>query len=149
LLGSPLLDLDQEIEARAGLAVREIFEKQGESVFRELEHSCLKDTARFEDAVVATGGGTMTFPRNVALIRRLGVCIWLNPSFETIVDRISRQGKDDRPLFRSEEQALELFRRRLPAYRQCDLEIDVASRESAPEVAARIALRLRERSCVI
>ena len=149
LLGYPLLDLDQEIESRAGLAVREIFEKQGESVFRELEHSCLKETARLQDAVVATGGGTMTFPRNVAVIRRLGVSVWLNPSFETIVDRISRRGKEDRPLFRTEQQALELFRRRLPAYRQCDLEIDVAPGESVPEVAARIALRLRERSCAI
>lgn len=149
LLGYPLLDLDREIESRVGLAVREIFEKQGESVFRELEHSCLKDTARFEDVVVATGGGTMTFQRNAAVIRRLGMSIWLNPSFETIVGRISGRGKDDRPLFESERQALELFRRRLPAYRQCDLEIDVAPSESVPEVAARIALRLRERSCVI
>ena len=91
----------------------------------------------------------MTFPRNVAVIRRLGVSVWLNPSFETIVDRISRRGKEDRPLFRTEQQALELFRRRLPAYRQCDLEIDVAPGESVPEVAARIALRLRERSCAI
>lgn len=149
LLGCPLLDLDREVEARAELSVREIFERLGEGAFRELEHDCLKQTARFQEAVVATGGGTMTFHRNVAVIRRLGVSVWLNPSFATIVERIGGRGKSDRPLFKTEEQALALFRERLPAYRQSDLQIDVGAHETAPEVAARIALRLRERRCVI
>lgn len=149
LLGCPLVDLDREVEARAELSVRDIFERLGEGAFRELEHDCLKQTVRFQEAVVATGGGTMTFPRNVAVIRRLGVSVWLNPSFATIVERIGGRGKRDRPLFKTEEQALALFRQRLPAYRQSDLQMDVAPHETAPEVAARIALRLRERRCVI
>ncbi|HEX9736208.1 MAG TPA: shikimate kinase [Thermoanaerobaculia bacterium] len=149
LLGSALLDLDHEVEARAGLSIREIFERLGEGAFRELEHDCLKQTARFQAAVVATGGGTMTFPRNLALIRRLGVSVWLNPSFATIVERIGGRGKSDRPLFKTEEQALALFRERLPAYRRSDLQMDVAPGETAAEVAARIALRLKERRCVI
>lgn len=149
LLGCPLLDLDDEIAAQAGLSVREIFERMGEAAFRDLEHHCLKQTARYPQAVVATGGGTMVFPRNVAAIRQLGVSVWLNPSFATIVDRIGGLGKVDRPLFQSEEQALALYRERLPAYRQSDLQMDVASHETAAEVAARIALRLKERRCII
>lgn len=144
LLGCPLVDLDREVEIRAGHALREIFERQGEAAFRELEHICLKETARFDDAVVATGGGTITFPRNLAVIRSLGVSVWLNPSFATIVERIGAFGKLDRPLFEDERQALELFRSRLPAYRQSDLTMEIAPEETAAEVAARIALRLRE-----
>lgn len=149
LLGYPSLDLDREVEARVGLSVRDIFERQGESAFRELEHSCLKETARLEDVVVATGGGTMTFPRNVEVLRSLGLSIWLNPSFETIAARMGAGGRLRRPLFQTEEQARELFRRRLPAYRQADLVMDVAPGETASEVAARIALCLRERRCGI
>ena len=148
-LGYPMLDLDREIETRPALAIREIFEKWGEAAFRDLEHECLKETARLESAVVATGGGTMTFPRNVALIRQLGVSVWLNPSFATIVDRIGGRGRMNRPLFDPEEQALELFRRRLAAYRQADLHMEVTPEETVAEVAARIVLCLRDRQCVI
>lgn len=157
LLGYFWLDLDQEIEARAGLEVREIFEKRGETAFRDLEHACLKETARLEDVVVATGGGTMAFPRNVAEIRRLGLSVWLNPSFDTIVGRISAPGRPlfqgeqqaRRPLFQSEQQARELFQQRLPAYRKSDMTMDVELHEAASDVAARIVRRLREQHCVI
>ncbi len=143
-----MLDLDQEIERRAGIAVREIFEVQGEAAFRELEHLSLKETARLEKVVVATGGGTMTFPRNRAVMSRLGVSVWLNPSFATIARRIGATQTGDRPLFKDQEQARTLYSSRLSAYARADLQIDVASRETASDVAARIALQLRERHCV-
>lgn len=149
LLGYPILDLDREVEIRSELTVREIFERQGEAAFRELEHACLKETARLSDAVVATGGGVMTFPHNVEVMRQLGVSIWLNPDFETIIDRMSPQGRARRPLFQNEEQARKLFQQRLAAYRQSDVTMDVASSDNAPDVAARIALRLREERCDI
>ncbi len=142
-----MLDLDQEIEKRAGYAVREIFEEQGEAAFRELEHLCLKETERLEKVVVATGGGAMTFPRNRAEMRRLGVSVWLNPSFATIVERLGAS-TSDRPLFQDEQQANALYRSRLEAYAQADLRIDIESSETATQVASRIALQLRERHCV-
>ena len=145
-LGYRSIDLDEEIEACSGRTIPEIFERDGEPVFRDLEHACLRDTVRWDDTVVSTGGGTVLFERNAALIRRWGVSVWLNPSFATIVDRIGAVGKRDRPLFETEEQALALFRARLPAYRRADVEITVGPTETPSEVAARIALRFRERS---
>ena len=86
------IDLDREIEARAGLGISEIFARYGENRFRDLEHLCLQETAQWDDTVIATGGGTITFKRNLALIRRLGVSVWLNPSFATIVDTLEECG---------------------------------------------------------
>lgn len=149
ILQVPFIDLDTEIERRSGCSVREIFERSGEPVFRDLEHHALRATAALEAVVVATGGGTITFERNLAILRRSGVSLWLNPSFQTIADRIGGLGKHDRPLFRSEEQAFELYRRRLDAYRQADLEVAIGPDETPREVAARIHLLLRERVCVI
>jgi shikimate kinase len=127
------------------MSVREIFEREGEAAFRELEHAALVDAVKApQAAVIATGGGTFTFPRNLALIRGSGVSVWLNPSFATIVARIGALGKLDRPLFRSEVEALELYRARLPSYRKADHRVDVSADESPEEVAARIALRLRK-----
>jgi shikimate kinase len=152
LLDVPFADLDQEIELRAGCGVREIFERQGEQVFRRLEIEALQAAVGapgMERAVIATGGGTTASEIGARIIRGGGLAVWLNPSFATIVRRIGSLGKDDRPLFRQEEQALELYRQRLPAYRRADLTVDIGAEESPEEVAARITLLLRERRCAI
>lgn len=148
-LGVPFVDLDKEVELRAGLRVREIFERHGEPVFRGMEREALEATLALPDVVVATGGGTVTFEGNARLIREGGLSVWLNPSFATIVERVGALGKEDRPLFRNETQALALYRDRLPAYRRADLTMDMAPGEGPEEIAARIALRLGERRCVI
>lgn len=146
-LGVSFVDLDEEIERRAGLKVREIFERHGEPVFRQLEHEALLAVLDLADAVVATGGGTMVFEGNARLIRAEGLSVWLNPPFAAIAARIGGKGKKDRPLFRDEAQALELYRARLPAYQRADLTVDVTPAEGPEEVAARIALLIGERRC--
>lgn len=144
-LGVPFMDLDAEIERRAGLGVREIFEQQGEPAFRRLEAETLRETLAWPDIVVATGGGTMVFEGNARMISANGLSVWLNPSFATIVARIGGLGKTDRPLFQDEVQALALYRERLPAYRRADVTVDVAPDEGPEEIAARIALLIGER----
>jgi shikimate kinase len=146
-LGWPFVDLDAEIERAAGESVREIFERVGESGFREVECQMLADAMRQDPVVVATGGGTLTFPRNLAAARSAGLVVWLNPEFATLTRRIGGKGKQDRPLFRDEAAVLALYRERLPAYALADLKVDVATEERPEEVAARIALLVAERSC--
>jgi shikimate kinase len=146
-LGWPFVDLDSEVEGAAGMPVREIFAARGEAAFRELELEALRRTLDFDPAVIATGGGTPTLAAAQRLLRAQGLVVWLNPPFATLVARIGALGKTDRPLFQDEAQALELYGRRLPAYRLADLTIDVSAQEEAPEVAARIALLLAARAC--
>lgn len=148
-LGAPFMDLDQEIERRAGMTVREVFERQGEPAFRVMEAEALRGTLELPDVVVATGGGTMVFEANYRLIRSNGLSVWLNPPFATIASRIGGRGKADRPLFKDEVQALALYRERLPAYRRADLTVDVAPYEGPEEIAARIALMIGDRRCAI
>jgi shikimate kinase len=145
-LGVPFVDLDREIEARAGVGIRQIFEIQGEAAFRQIEREALRAViAALPAAVVATGGGTFTFEANARLIGENGMAVFLNPSFSTIMARIGGLGKADRPLFRDETQALALYRERLPAYRRADLTVDVGVGEGPQEVAARIALLIGKR----
>ncbi|HEV2844930.1 MAG TPA: shikimate kinase [Thermoanaerobaculia bacterium] len=147
--GVPFVDLDQEIEARAGLTVRLIFERLGEPAFRQMEAEALRGTLALPDVVVATGGGTMAFEGSSRLIRSSGLSVWINPPFATIAARIGGLGKADRPLFKDEVQALALYRERLPAYRRADLTVDVAPDEGPEEIAARIALMIGDRRCAI
>ena len=146
-LGWPFVDLDAEIELLAGETVREIFEHAGEERFRELESRALAATLRQDPVVLATGGGTLTFPRNLAAVRSAGLVIWLSPEFATLARRVGGRGKEDRPLLRDEAAVLALYRERLPAYALADLKVDVAPGESAEEVAARIAILVAERTC--
>lgn len=140
-LGVPFVDLDSEVEIAAGLPVREVFTRHGESAFRAWEIDALRRTFSLPEVVVATGGGTLGIEGNRDAIRRYGLSVWLHPSFATIIGRIGA-GKEDRPLFRTESQALALYQERLPLYRQADLTIEVGPREQAEEVAARILLGL-------
>lgn len=144
-LGARFLDLDEEVERRAGMTVREIFELHGEPAFRQLEQEALLATGEAPDLVVATGGGTVAIEANARWIRANGISVWLNPAFATIVSRIGGLGKRDRPLFRDEVQALALYRERLPAYRRADLTVDVGPGEQPEEIAARIALMMANR----
>jgi len=146
-LNARFVDLDEEIEREAGASVREIFERRGEADFRVLEWQRLQATFTADPVVVATGGGTLASPANLEATRARGLIVWLHPSFATIVERIGAFGKGDRPLFRNETEAFELYRRRLPAYQQADLTIAIAAEESVEEVAARVELAVRERAC--
>ncbi|HEV7507837.1 MAG TPA: shikimate kinase [Thermoanaerobaculia bacterium] len=144
-LGVPFVDLDEEIERRTAKTVREIFAEQGESAFRQLEAELLRETFSLPDVVVSTGGGTMVTEANARWIGANGLAVWLNPPFATIVARIGALGKSDRPLFRDEVQALSLYQQRLPAYRRADVTVDVAPIEGPEEIAARIALLIKDR----
>lgn len=146
-LGYRFVDLDDRIENEAGMGIPAMFDSRGEAYFRALEHVCLRRTWQLDDVVVATGGGTPTFAGNRALLARLGTAIWLHPEFDTIVARLKAGDEAGRPLFRSHEQALSLYRRRTSTYRAADLQVDVAPHEAPQQVASRIVSLLREPRC--
>jgi shikimate kinase len=143
----PFVDLDERIEAASGATVSEIFARGGEPEFRILERRALAETLAVPDAVVALGGGTLGEPSVRERVRASGTVIWLNPTFQTLVARVGALGKRDRPLFRDEAAAFDLYRSRLDQYRGSDLKIDIDGDELPEEVAARIALRLAEMLC--
>ncbi len=120
----PFVDLDAAFEAMAGETIRQTFETRGEDWFRERETELLRGTAGLPRAVVALGGGTFVFPENAAFARRHGVTVFLDVPFEILGERLS--GKTaDRPLFRSLEEARQLWEARLPFYRMADWTIRV------------------------
>ena len=147
--GVPFVDLDERLESRFGASVREIFARQGEPVFRAAEREELERALEPDPAVVATGGGTLTFAANLELARERGLVVWLHPTFATIARRVGGLGKTDRPLFRDETQAFALYRERLPAYAGADLKVDIGDDEPADQVAERVRRLLRERGCSI
>jgi shikimate kinase len=144
-LGLEYIDLDDEIIREAGMPIPDIFSIYGEAHFRDLEHEAVHNLARRVNCVVSTGGGAMTFDRNIEAIDQRDLVVFLDAPFEVCYSRIK---DSDRPILRQNtpEQFQALFARRREAYRkaaQNGLTIDAG--RSADEVAADIAL-LREKN---
>ena len=66
----PFVDMDAEIEARAGKPISDIFGQEGEPVFREMEAALCRELSTRQGLVIATGGGTLIDPHNRRRIRR-------------------------------------------------------------------------------
>ncbi len=95
------IDLDDYIERREGMSVREIFEQKGESHFRELELQYLEEIARREDEyVLATGGGTPAIDGVWELFRRMGTTFYLKASAGVIMKRMQPKEIEKRPLLK-------------------------------------------------
>jgi shikimate kinase len=72
-LGVEFVDTDQLVVMRAGKTIKEIFELQGESAFRDLESAVLEDAIRWlDDRVIATGGGMVLRESNRKLMLASG-----------------------------------------------------------------------------
>lgn len=140
-LDVPFRDLDEEVESAAGSTIPEIFAASGEARFRQLELETLTRLLRrpgLEDAVVATGGGTMAQADGAALLREAGVTVWLDAPFEVVEERIGGDGGGQRPLFREPAAARRLYRARRDDYARADHVVRITPADSPEDVAARV-----------
>lgn len=122
--GAPYRDLDAMIEERCGMTIAELFDREGESAFRDLEARVLPE-ALAPGCVVALGGGTPLRDANWALIRERAVTVWLEAPLPLLLSRAStREG--DRPLLRHREEPelRALLESRLARYGEADHRVD-------------------------
>ena len=125
-LGLPFVDLDLVIEAGAERSVGEIFALDGESTFRRLEREATAQLALRPSLVLSPGGGWMTQPDVVALLRPPGRIIHLAVSSEAALARMGNE-VTRRPLLGCNNplHALDdLRRRRAAAYATADAVVD-------------------------
>lgn len=132
------LDTDELIEALAGQSISEIFARDGEPAFRELERRVVEELQARTQTVISTGGGLPANPANLASLKThaLVICLWASP--ETIWARV--RGQTHRPLLNQPDpmaKIRELLAAREPCYRQADVLVNTEMR-SVKEVAQQI-----------
>ncbi len=115
-LGVPFVDLDADIEQQEGRPVTEIFEAQGEAVFRGLEAAALVKASAHDPSVVSCGGGVVLEPANRITLRNTGTVIYLDVPLEQLRERV--RPAEDRPLIRAEGDLERLLAARGPLYRE-------------------------------
>ena len=124
-MGRRFLDFDQEIERRAGLDVREIFRLKGEDHFRRLEFDLTEELSGSSGMILSPGGGWITQPKSVELLRSAGRIIYLRASPEAVARRLRRV--ETRPLLAGRDPVLalrELYERRRALYETADAVLD-------------------------
>lgn len=88
-MGCAFADTDAMIEEATGKTVAEIFERDGEEAFRRIENRTLAALCSAcknipGGIIVATGGGTPCYGRNLALMKRCGTVVYLRRSPEEL-----------------------------------------------------------------
>ena len=131
-LGWKFIDLDEEIERREKRTIAEIFSKDGEPHFRNLERLCLKDVSASSKTVIALGGGAFIDPENRATAEKTGLTVWLKASFSQLAGRVKIDGT--RPNFADKDKAEQLYQTRQPSYALAKLH--VSTDEGTPDSAA-------------
>ena len=130
-IGAELMEMDETIEAEAGISINEIFEKYGETHFRDLESQLISRITQKGGMVVSCGGGAILRPENVACMRENGTIVYLSATPETIFERV--RYSTNRPLLNGNmnvEYISSLMQKRLPRYMDAaDITISVDGKE--------------------
>lgn len=149
------IDLDEAVEARAGMSIAEIFASSGEGAFRELESSLLREltaTATDGPLVIACGGGTPCTGDNMDFMLRSGTVVELHATREATLRRLLEAPREQRPLVsrvHGDPEALAaeveaLAARRAPWYSRAHTRFDSTRLESEAEVAATATAFIRQ-----
>lgn len=109
----PFVDLDREIETRAGTDIPMIFAHEGEAGFRRREREALADVLDGPPCVLATGGGAVLDPDNRARMRRQGFVVYLHIDVDAQLTRLAHDRS--RPLIVCDDR--EALLRRMAAER--------------------------------
>jgi shikimate kinase len=145
-LGWRFVDLDRQIEVRAGNTVAYIFKYAGEEAFRRMETEALRRLllalADGDPTVVALGGGAFAHSENVEMLQQCSApVVFLDAPLDELRRRI---GEDDaRPLFADAERFRKLYEERQVHYRRAAHRVQTDGK-TIDEVAREIEFLLGE-----
>jgi shikimate kinase len=144
LLNLPFYDTDDLIRERTGKSVRQMVREGGWPAFRTAEKAVIAGLSGLEGAVIALGGGAVTEPENVAILKEKGFFVWLEVDETAVIERMKGDvaNEETRPPLGDggmAEEVREMLAERTPLYRaHADLTVDTTDK-SAEQVALEIA----------
>jgi shikimate kinase len=142
-LGRPFIDLDAILEQEAGESIPDLVRREGWPEFRRREKALVKRYAARTGQVLATGGGVVLDPENIAQLQANGKLVWLRASPATIKARLSRDSDQiaNRPGLTAAgtlDEVDEVLSVREPLYRAAALVSLTVDTEPATALAQRL-----------
>ena len=126
-------DTDTLIETVARQSITEIFDRDGEETFRQIESQVLAEVSAYRRCAIATGGGIILKRMNWSYLRH-GIIVWLDVPIDQLCDRL--QGDTTRPLLSNTDLKAKLdrlFEERRDLYHQADVHLIVEPGELPEE----------------
>lgn len=130
------LDMDVELEARAGKPIARVFAEDGEPAFRRMERDLVVELSRRSNQVVAAGGGVVLDPANIRAFSATGLVICLQAAPAEILRRVS--AFSHRPLLEQgdkDECIRKLLAARQSLYDAIPVQVDTTGKTVAEVVA--------------
>jgi XRE family transcriptional regulator, aerobic/anaerobic benzoate catabolism transcriptional regulator len=126
----PFVELDQEIEKDAGMALAEIFSLYGQSGYRRIEKKTLERVLQQHDrAVLSIGGGVVSEKDTYDKLLANCFTVWIKAHPEEHMSRVIAQG--DFRAMADNTEAMEDLRRileaREPLYRRADVQLETSN----------------------
>jgi shikimate kinase len=126
---APVLDTDDEVAARTGCSIAQLWGERGEEAFREMESAAIARIAEAAPAVIATGGGAVLDAGNVTAMRASGAVVWLTADPDVLSRRVGDGA--GRPLLRDDTSVVrfrEILQQRRSLYEAAaDLVVDTST----------------------
>ncbi|MBG9804534.1 shikimate kinase [Brevibacillus laterosporus] len=121
-------DLDEEIVKATGKTISQIFAKDGEEMFRQLESDVLRRLIDGNRRVIITGGGAVLRPENVQVMLQHGIVVALTAEEQEIIRRVEQD--QNRPLLQGnvKEKVRELLQARAGAYDFAPVQVDTTGK---------------------
>lgn len=127
LLGRQFLDMDQLLEKRLGMTIKDVFGERGEEFFRREEKKLAFEIAKTNNKVIATGGGTIIDEDIRASFSQNGILICLFTDKDSLITRLKRT--DKRPMLKGdvERKVERLLEERKEIYDNIPLKVDTTN----------------------
>jgi len=128
-MGRQFADIDERTAAAAGKSIPQIFAEDGEETFRRMETHILGEEAKKSGMVIATGGGVVTQPENLELLRQNSLIVYLKRELNELVT-------DGRPLSCGVGVQV-LAEQRLPLYdtwSDCAVQVEAKPEQTAASI---------------
>ena len=143
-MGCRFIDSDHVIEHRIGYSIREFFEREGESAFRDLEQSVIDELSLSGNCVLSTGGGAVLRPANRRHLHDRTTTVYLHSAPEEVFRRLRHD--QNRPLLQVADPLLrlkELYEARDPLYRETAHLVIETGRPSVASLVSSIMQELK------
>ena len=116
----------------------QIFFKEGEEYFRELETKYLKELSEKEGTIISTGGGAVKKKENIDILKKTGIVVFLDRT----IDAISKENHRNRPLLQNPDNLQKLYDERIKLYRRY-ADIIIKNDDSIDVIVERIITSLK------
>tara|TARA_B100000963_G_scaffold174129_1_gene151463 strand:+ start:3419 stop:3931 length:513 start_codon:yes stop_codon:yes gene_type:complete len=122
-LNRKFIDIDQLIEVQEGMTIYDIFQKKGESFFRQLEEKTSLKNLKRSNSVISLGGGAFINKKIQKEVLKNHISIWLRWDNKNLIKRIKNSRKRPIAIQLNERDLNKLINERSKIYSKAKYQI--------------------------